>query len=107
MTNNNYHNDARALLIKAAENSGFLKEIARLLWFVEKHNLDACCNGPLSCAPCELVEELTFILDDHCCLPNIVAENCYGDGLDISPRGDEAAEFEAFFAEQAREGTPA
>lgn len=91
MSTNNWHTDPRALLITAAERSGLLKEIAHLLWFVEKHNLD------VASAACELLEKLTEAFEEDVgSVPYILAEDIWGDGLSIEPRGEEVAEFEAW-----------
>jgi hypothetical protein len=104
---NDYHTDPRALLIEAAERSGLLKEIAHLLWFVEKHNLETCCNGG-TCAPCELIAQLVEAFEEDVgSLPYILAEDIWGDGLDVSPHNDaELAEFEAFFNTNINQSPP-
>lgn len=91
----NMHTSAKELVIKAAELSGLLNEVATFLWFTSRQKLVG------RCLPCELAAQLTEAFDDHICLPAICAENIYGEGreigLDISPRGpDEAAEVAAF-----------
>jgi hypothetical protein len=85
----NIHTSAKALILEAAEKSGLLREVAELLWFANKHS-----SPPLSRA---LLDRLTDAFDDHICLPAIVAEDLYGDGVDISPwRPSDVDEVDAF-----------
>ena len=43
----NMHTSAKELVVKAAELSGLLNEIAEFLWFTSRHKLDG------RCLPCE------------------------------------------------------
>ena len=99
---NDYHHDARALLLKAAEDSGFLEQIAALFFFIKKNELDDS-HGYASRV---LIVKLMEIFDDHIGLPGDVAEVIWskGEGTifpDIYPGHADAAEFETFLTTQS------
>ena len=85
------HTSAKQLVIKAAEQSGLLQEVAEFLWFTSRLKMD---DG--RCLACELVDELAEAFDDHIVLPHVFAERVFGEGLCILPKPDEAAEVAAF-----------
>jgi hypothetical protein len=92
------HTSAQALIIKAAEKSGLLREVAELLWFANKHR-----HPSGRCAVCELLDQLTEAFDDHTAMAGAAAENIYGEGLAIWPSPDEEHEAEAFLGPKGKE----
>jgi hypothetical protein len=86
------HDSARALIIEAAEKSGLLKSVAELLWFANEH--PSAPGG--DCVVCELLHRLTEDLDDHVVLPNIVADDMYGEGVNIDPSPGTESVLETF-----------
>ena len=82
-----HHMSASALILKAAEASSLLKEVAEAIWFSSKHGpRNACCTGG-TCVPCELLERLTSAFDDHICLAGVTCEIVLDpgrEGLDTS-----------------------
>lgn len=97
----NFDTDPRQLILEAAELSGLLKEVAALIWFVNKHEPTGRNAGRFPQR--ELLEQLVDAFDDHIGAPSSVVEHVYfggRDGPDISPAPgteDEAA-FESFYA---------
>jgi hypothetical protein len=77
------HLDAKALIIAAAKESGLLQEVAELLWFAGRPRAPG--TAAPGCPVCELLDRLTDAFDAHVCVANIVAEEFYGEGLDIAP----------------------
>jgi hypothetical protein len=91
---NDHHQSAKALIIKAAEKSGLLEQVAELLWFSSKAEVAMCCSGG-TCPPCELLQQLTEDFDEHTCTPGIVCGDTFlCEGLSISP--EDKAEASAF-----------
>jgi hypothetical protein len=56
----NFHNNAAALIIVAAKQSGLLDEVARALCFI-----DRVPNPSFDCRACELLSDLADAFDDH------------------------------------------
>ena len=99
----NFDTDPRQLILEAAEISGLLKEVAALIWFVNKHEPTGRNAGRFPQR--ELLEELVDAFDDHIGTAHSVVEGVYvgsqGDGPDITPATgteDEAA-FESLLRE--------
>ena len=84
------HTNAKALIVKAAEKSGLLQEIAEFLWFTSRLKTGGRCLA------CELVDELAEAFDDDIVLPHVFAERVFGEGLCILPKPDEKPEVDAF-----------
>ena len=78
----NFHNNAIALLIRAAEQSGLLKQIADAL-----HHSNNDPGG--GCLACGVLEELTNGFSEHCGLPGY---DFFGEGFCIPPISDEDAD---------------
>ena len=98
----NFDTDPRQLILEAAEISGLLREVAALIWFVNKHEPTGRNAGRFPQR--ELLEELVDAFDDHIGTAHSVVEGVYvgsqGDGPDITPATgtEDEAEFETFYA---------
>jgi hypothetical protein len=57
-----YHTNAAALIIAAAETSGLLRDVAEALYFSNEH--PDCCNGP-SCLACGVLDKLADDFGEH------------------------------------------
>ena len=87
---------AKELIVKAAEKSGLLQEVAEYLWFASKVDTSRVWLGGRSLAG-ELVTKLAEAFDDHTCLAALCADSFFGvEGIGISPGPDEAHEVDAF-----------
>lgn len=74
----NYHTNAAALIVAAAEKSGLLKNVAQALCFV-----DTFKNPAGDCPVCAIVEELTGSFDALILEPASVIEGFYGEGVEV------------------------
>jgi hypothetical protein len=81
----NFHTNAAALIVAAAEKSGLLEAVAEALCFIKKHPLPTgeCCNG--LCRACAIRDDLADRFDDHICSAPIVLESFHGGGIAVGP----------------------
>ena len=72
----NYHVNAAALIIAAAEKSGLLDDVAQALWFISKN------RKPLGedCPACEILETLTNDFEQHGGAGSYVVDSIWGGG---------------------------
>jgi hypothetical protein len=95
-----HHQSAKALIIKAAEQSGLLEQVAEFLWFTRILAEGAvCCSGG-TCPPCELLQQLTAAFGEHVCMAGTVAED-KGRVSPVSP--EDKAEAAAFIGGMSNE----
>ena len=77
----NFHNNAAALIIAAAERSGLLNIVANALYVSNEY------TGSVSgCFACNVLDELTEHFDEHFFLPN---SDFYGEGVVLPDYTDE------------------
>jgi hypothetical protein len=69
----NFHTNAAALIVAAAQKSGLLADVAEALCIVSKHP-----NPSFGCAACDILDKLADEFDEHVCTAGIVVENRYG-----------------------------
>ena len=91
MNTTDHHMSAAALILKAAEKSGLLKEVAEAIWFADKHRTELTRYRAHVCIPCEVLRALTEAFDVHTCLAGLTCESVLGiEGLAVfPPRGEE------------------
>lgn len=77
---NNFHNNAAALIIAAAKQSGLLRDVANAL----HHN--SVISGGVDCLACGVLQELTEEFGEHCIAPGW---DFYGEGFCIPEYSDE------------------
>jgi hypothetical protein len=103
---NDIHNSAKALIIKAAEKSGLLEEVAGMLWWANKLEQDpqspALCCSCGTCPACELLSDLTDAFDAHICCPGDAVERALScEAIDPSPvTPEDKAEAAAFIGDK-------
>ena len=78
----NFHNNAGALILAAAERSGLLKEVAEFLhWHEKRDRFAEGDRASATCLACYLLDDLTEAFDDHTGLPVHIVEATYGEGV--------------------------
>jgi hypothetical protein len=77
------HVSAADVIVATAKQSGLLDAVAEALCFIDKHRVNGHEEkGGITCA---LYADLAEAFDDHVCLPAIMIEGFYSDGIAVGP----------------------
>jgi hypothetical protein len=104
-----YHSSAAGLILCAAQQSGLLESVAKMLlagdkWREEGIRPQLPMHGS-DCVACELLQELTDAFDEPTCLPGSVWEDLFGGDAGVPEYSKE--ELEPYMSKPAFSEIPA